>query len=133
MSVTTGGYEPPETAVGALDEELTVPEEADRLPEDVLDEEVDEVELEVLELDALWLGVLEPVDVDAVDVLLVVPGMVWALTVPKMPTPATAAKAMPAVMWLRRERARSRARILASADLSCPIVIRLRPPSQSSL
>jgi hypothetical protein len=80
-----------------LEEELTVPEEADRLPEDVLDDEVEEVELEVLELDALWLGVLEPVDVDALEVLLVVPGMVWALTVPKIPTPATAAKAMPAV------------------------------------
>jgi len=37
------------------------------------------------------------------------PGMVNALTAPKMPTPATAAKAMPAVIWFSSDRARSRA------------------------
>jgi hypothetical protein len=37
------------------------------------------------------------------------PGMVMALTVPKIPTPATAANAMPAVRRSSTDRARSRA------------------------
>jgi len=61
------------------------------------------------------------------------PGMVSALTVPKMPTPATAAKAMPAVTWFNSDRARSRAWILASAAFVFSMVARVRSATQSSL
>ena len=61
------------------------------------------------------------------------PGMVIALTTPKIPTPATAAKAMPVVMLLSSDSARSRALILMSAALVLSMVTRLRPASQSSL
>ena len=61
------------------------------------------------------------------------PGIVSALTVPKTPTPATAAKAMPAVIWLSRMSARSRAWILASAAFVLSIVVRVRSATQSSL
>jgi hypothetical protein len=61
------------------------------------------------------------------------PGMVRALTVPKTPTPATAAKAMPAVIWFSRESARSRAWILASAAFVFSMVARVRSATQSSL
>jgi len=61
------------------------------------------------------------------------PGMVSALTVPKMPTPATAAKAVYAVMLLSSERALSRARIRASATCVLSMVNRVSPASQSSL
>ena len=85
VSLTNGGgYEPPETATGALDEELTDPDDAESPLEvelDVLDElESDEVEVVAL--------AVAPDDEEADT-----PGMVSALTVPKMPTPATAAKA----------------------------------------
>jgi 3-oxoacyl-[acyl-carrier-protein] synthase III len=61
------------------------------------------------------------------------PGIVSALTVPKMPTPATAAKAVYAVTWLSSDSARSRARILSCAGFVFSMVIRLSLASQSSL
>ena len=61
------------------------------------------------------------------------PGIVSALTVPNTPTPANAAKAMPAVIWLSRESARSRAWILASAAFVFSMVVRVRSATQSSL
>lgn len=61
------------------------------------------------------------------------PGMVSALTAPKMPTPATLTTAMPAVMLLSSDTARSRARILLSAAFVFSMLTRLRPASQSSL
>jgi len=61
------------------------------------------------------------------------PGMVISLMAPKMPTPATAAKAIPAVMLLSSDSARSRALILTSAALVFSMLTRLRPASQSSL
>jgi len=118
--------EPPETATPELDDELTVPEEGCREPDELL---VDD-ELEEAELDAAEVVVVEAVpDDDEVEV----PGMVSAPTVPKMPTPATAAKAMPAVSWLSRDRALSRARILASEGFVCSTLVRMLPPSQSSM
>ena len=95
-------YEPPDTATPGLDAEPTVPDDAWRLLEDALDDdELDE--LDELEPAALAVA-LEDEDEEAET-----PGIVSALTVPKMPTPATAAKAMPAVIWFSRESARSRA------------------------
>jgi len=61
------------------------------------------------------------------------PGMVRALTVPKMPTPARAARATPAVRLLSKDMALSRALILASADFVFSMLVKLRPASQSSL
>jgi hypothetical protein len=85
MSLTDGGgYEPPETATPELDEELTDPDDADSPLEVELDE-LDEVESD--EVDVAVLAVAP--DDDEADT----PGIVRALTVPKMPTPATAAKA----------------------------------------
>jgi hypothetical protein len=109
---------PPETATPELDEELTVPEEGCS----ALDEALEDDELEVVVVAAVP-------DVDEA----AVPGMVRALTVPKMPTPATAAKATPAVRRLSRDRALSRARILASEGFVCSMLVRMLPPSQSSL
>jgi Trk K+ transport system NAD-binding subunit len=117
---------PPETATPELDEELTVPEEGCNA---LVDEVLEDDELEVVELDELEVVVAAvPVDDEAA-----VPGMVSALTVPKMPTPATAAKATPAVRRLSRDRALSRARILASEGFVCSMLVRMLPPSQSSL
>jgi hypothetical protein len=102
VSVTKGRYEPepPETATPELDEELTVPEDGWR----ELDEVLEDDELEVAEPDELEVvAAAVPEDEAAV------PGMVNALTVLKMPTPATAAKAMPVVRRLSKDRARSRA------------------------
>jgi hypothetical protein len=50
------------------------------------------------------------------------PGIVMALTVPKTPTPAMAAKAMPAVMLLSSDSARSRTRILSAAFVFSMVV-----------
>ena len=122
MLVTEGGYEPPETATPELDEELTDPEEDDCAALDEL--------LDVVEPLAVAALAVAP---DAVDEEAETPGMVSALTVPRIPTPAMAAKAMPAVMLFNSESALSRARILASADFVFSMVIRLRSPSQSSL
>jgi len=69
----------------------------------------------------------------AVDEADVVPGMVIALTAPKMATPATAAKAIPAVSRSSRERALSRAWIRACGDFVLSMLVRMRPASQSSL
>ena len=88
VSVTDGDYEPPETATPELDDEATEPVD-------------DDSPLELLELEVV-LEVVEPEAVVALAVALddeaETPGMVSALTVPNMPTPATAATAMPAVM-----------------------------------
>jgi hypothetical protein len=127
VSVTTEVcYEPPDTATPELDAEPTVPDDAWRLLGEVLDEdEVDE--LEVASLAALAVA---PEDEDDE---AEAPGIVSALTAPKTPTPATAAKAMPAVMWFSRESARSRAWILASAAFVLSMVIRVRSATESSL
>lgn len=119
VSLTSERYEPPETATPELDEELTDPDDDPRPLEDAVDED----------------------EVEAVDVLAVAldddeaetPGMVTALTAPKTPTPATAAKAMPAVSWLSSDSALSRARILASDVFVLSMLVRLRLASQSSL
>ena len=106
-----------------LDEELTVPDE-EASP---LDDEADELEA------------VELAPVAALDVLVVAlveaetPGMVIALTAPKTPTPAMAATATPAVKWLRRDSARSRALILSCAELVFSIAVRLRSTTQSSM
>jgi len=65
---------------------------------------LEEDELEVVELEELEVVVAAVPDDEAA-----VPGIVSALTVPKMPTPATAAKAMPVVSRFSKDRARSRA------------------------
>jgi hypothetical protein len=85
MSLTAGGsQEPPETATPELDEELTDPDD----DESPLVDELDELdELESDEVDVAALAVAP--DEDDADT----PGMVSALTVPKMPTPAIPAKA----------------------------------------
>jgi len=120
--VSVTGYEPPETATPELDEELTDPEDDCRL--------LDDDELDVDALDADDVVAVLAVSVDEDDV---VPGMVTAPTVPKMATPATAAKAMPAVSRSSRERALSRAWIRASGDIVLGMLVRMRPASQSSL
>lgn len=90
MSVTAEVcYEPPDTATPELDAEPTVPDDAWRLLEDVLVED----ELVALEFDDALAVAPEEEDEEAET-----PGIVSALTVPKTPTPATAAKAMPAVI-----------------------------------
>jgi hypothetical protein len=94
----------------------------------VLDEdELNEDELDELEVAAL--AVAPEVEEEEAET----PGIVSALTVPKTPTPAIAAKAMPAVIWFSRESARSRAWILASAGLVLSMVVRVRSATQSSL
>jgi hypothetical protein len=97
---TTQDYEPPETATPVPEVELTE-------PEDELTEPEDELELEVA-------VVLEAAAVDEA----AVPGIVLALTAPRMPTPATAAKAAPAVRRLSMDSALSRARILSCGFVS---------------
>lgn len=93
LSVTV--YEPPETATPELDDELTDPDDDCRLLEDELEEAVPDDVAAVLAV--------------AVEEDGVVPGMVIALTVPKIATPAMAAKAMPAVIRSSNDRALSRA------------------------
>ena len=88
---------------------------------------LDEDELDELEVAALSVAPEEE------DEEAETPGIVSALTVPKTPTPATAAKAMPAVNWFSRESARSRAWILASAAFVFSMVVRVRSATQSSL
>jgi hypothetical protein len=103
VSLTEEDYEPPETATGVFEDELTVP-----------DEEASPLDDEVDELEAVELVLVEALDVLAVALVEAeTPGMVIALTAPKMPTPAMAATATPAVTWLRRDSARSRALILS--------------------
>src|SRR5438132_3401561 len=124
VSVTKGRYEPepPETATPELEEELTVPEDGWR---ELVDEVLEEDEFEFVELEVVVAAVP--------DVEAAVPGMVSAPTVPKMPTPATAAKAMPVVRRLSKDRARSRARIRASEGFVFPMLVRMLPRSQSPL
>jgi len=119
VSVTGVVYEPPVTATAELDEELTVPDDAWRPFEDVLDEDELEVEVAVL--------AVAPEDEEAET-----PGIVNAPTVPNTPTPATAAKAMPAVIRFSRDSARSRAWTLAFADL-LSMAVRVLSATQSSL
>jgi len=119
-------YEPPETATPELDADCTVPVDG-WSPFDNEFEELELVEVEELEeLDAVAALAVLPEDAEA-------PGMVSALIVPKMPTPATAAKAMPAVRLLSSDSALSRARIRTSAALVVSMAIRLDPASQSSM
>jgi hypothetical protein len=90
-------YEPPETATPELDDELT----------DVEDD-------------------LTPVDVEAVLVVDdVIPEMVWALTAPSSPTPATAAKATPTVSRFSIRKAASRALILEASFWVLSMVLTL--------
>jgi hypothetical protein len=113
---TTAQREPPDTATGVLEEELT-PLEDCRLPElvpELLDDDEvdveDELEVEVDEEPAVVLAAVAEPEVD-------VPGMVAALTAPKSPTPAIAPRAAPVVSRFRVRIAESLARILASI---CP-------------
>ena len=100
----TGQWEAPETATPPPDEELTPLEDCSPLDEE--DEEVEDVdvlaEVEVLEVDDVAVSLDAEVEL--------VPGMVAALTAPKIPTPATAAKAAPKVRRLSSRIAASRAR-----------------------
>jgi hypothetical protein len=98
-----------------LDEELTDPEDDDRPLEDELSED----ELEVVELEELAVAaVLAVFPEDDADT----PGIVSALTAPNTPTPAMAAKAMPAVMLSSSDSPRSRARILSAAFVLSTVV-----------
>jgi hypothetical protein len=123
VSFTAEDYEPPETATGAAEDELTVPDEEASPLDDAV------VELELVEL----------VPVEALDVLAVAlveaetPGTVIALTAPKTPTPATAATATPAVTWLSSDRARSRALIVSCAELVFSMAVRLLSTTQPSM
>jgi hypothetical protein len=90
--------DPPETATPELEDELTGVGEAWRPLE---------VDVEVVPEDVAVLAVA-PEDVAAV------PGIVYALTAPRRPTPATAPKASPAVRRLSVLVAASRARIRLS-------------------
>ena len=79
--------------------------------ESPLDDELLEDELESVELaEVAGVAALAVFDDEAET-----PGIVSALTIPKTPTPAMAAKAMPAVMLLSSDSARSRARTLSAA------------------
>ena len=91
------------TATGGLDEETTGVDD---------DGTVDEAELDEDELELV---------ADVVAVVEVVPGIVYALTAVSMPTPATAANAIPVVSWLSRRIAASRARTL---DCVLPSMVR---------
>ena len=87
--------------------------------ESPLDDELLEDELESVELAELaGVAALAVFDDDEAET----PGIVSALTVPKTPTPAMAAKAMPAVMLLSSDSARSRARILSAAFVFSMVV-----------
>jgi hypothetical protein len=102
--IAGAGYEPPETATPEPDEELTGVGEAWTPVEEV--PEVDEVLPELV-------GVLAV----APEEVAVLPGMVDALTVPRMPTPARAQNASPAVRRFSILVAASRAWILLSVVL----------------
>jgi hypothetical protein len=97
--IAGAAYEPPETATPEPDEELTGFGEA-WTPAEAVPELVDDVP--------------ELVDVLAVapEEVVEFPGIVYALTVPRMPTPATAVKARPAVRRFSILVAASRAWIL---------------------
>jgi hypothetical protein len=99
-------YEPPETATPEPDDELVGAGEACR-PVEVVPVVVEDV-------------VPEDVAVAAVapDEVVAVPGIVYALTAPRMQTPAIAPKARPAVSRLSVLVAMSRARILVSEMFS---------------
>ena len=97
VSVMVAQCEPPETATAVPDEEVTVDDEPWRLAFAELDDVV-----------ALALCVEEEV-----------PGMVWAATLLKTPTPATAANAIPNVSLLRSSLAAPRR---AATDFRFPMV-----------
>lgn len=98
-----------------LDEELTDPEDEDRpLEEELSEDELDVVEVEELAAAAV-LAVFPEDDAET-------PGIVSAPTVPNTPTPAMAAKAMPAVMLSSNDSPRSRARILSAAFVFSTVV-----------
>jgi hypothetical protein len=84
------------TATGGLDEETTGVDD-----DGTVDEAAAELDKDELELVADVLAVVE-----------VVPGIVYALTAVSIPTPATAANAIPVVSRLSRRIAASRARTL---------------------
>ena len=87
--------------------------------ESPLDDELLEDELESVELAELaGVAAVAVFDDDEAET----PGIVSALTVPKTPTPAMAAKAMPAVMLLSSDSARSRARTLSAAFVISMVV-----------
>jgi hypothetical protein len=110
VSLTIGAdYEPPETATPEPDDELVGEGEAWR-PVEVVPVEVDVVPEDVPVV------AVAPVEVAAV------PGIVYALTAPRMPTPAIAPNAMPAVRRLRVLVAASRARILESVMFSFSMI-----------
>ena len=113
-----------------LEEEVTDPEDDERPLDDDELESVDEVDDELVVAAADEVAAAEAVahEDDELE-----PGMVRALTVPKMATPATAAKAMPAVSRSSRDMALSRALIRASGDFVLSMVVRMLPASQSSL
>jgi hypothetical protein len=95
--------------------ELTDPADDESPLDDVLlEDELDSVELAEL----AGVAALAVFDDDEAET----PGIVSALTVPKTPTPAMAAKAMPAVMLLSSDSARSRARILSAAFVISMVV-----------
>jgi hypothetical protein len=100
--ISGADQDPPETAMPEPDDELTGVGEAWR--------PVDEVPVDV-ELLAM-----------APDDVVVVPGIVYALTAPRRPTPATAPKASPAVRRLSVLVAASRAWIRLSPILSFSMI-----------
>ena len=105
-----------------LDEEFTDPEDEAR----PLADELSEDELEVVELEELAAAaVLAAFPDDEADT----PGIVSALSVPNTPTPAMAAKAMPAVMLSSSDSPRSRARILSAALVVSMVVDCTQPLS----
>jgi hypothetical protein len=93
--VSVKNQDPPETATTEL-EELVTGVVDDCSPDEVLVVEEDEDAVEVLAV-----------------ALLAVPGIVWALTAPSMPTPTSALTAAPVVSRLRRRMAALRARTLS--------------------
>jgi hypothetical protein len=99
--------DPPETATPELEDELTGVGEAWR--------PVELVPVEVVPEDVAVLAVA-PEEVAAV------PGIVYALTAPRRPTPATAPKASPAVKRLSVLVAASRARIRLSVVFSFSMI-----------
>jgi len=104
--IADADQDPPETATPELEDEPTEVEDDDR-PE-VLPVEVEPDDVVVL--------AVAPVE------LVVVPGIVYALTAPRSPTPATAPKANPAVRRLSVLVARSRAWIRLSVMLSFSMI-----------
>jgi hypothetical protein len=107
--ITGAAYEPPETATPEPDDELVGVGDACR-PVDVVPVVVDVVPEDVAVL------AMAPDEVAAV------PGFVYALAAPRMPTPAIAPKARPAVRRLSVLVAASRARILVSVVFSFSMI-----------